>query len=166
MPGATTAAGSPGSEEEPMELTSDAFEPSGAIPSRFTCDGEDLSPALSWRGAPEGTLSYALVMDDPDAGGFVHWVIFQLGATGLPEGVETAERPPTGGWQGRNDFGRVGYGGPCPPLGKHTYRFQLYALDFLTEGVAPGSSKKQVEDAMEGHVLGTTTLTGTYESSR
>ena len=148
-----------------FSLTSDAFEADGAIPARFTCDGEDISLPLSWSGAPEDTQSFALIMDDPDAGGFTHWVIYNRGsgASGsVPEGVETTERPSTGGSQGRNGFGRVCYGGPCPPSGTHRYRFQLYALDALV-ALAPGASKQALLDAMTGHTLATTTLNGTYE---
>ncbi len=151
-----------------FSLSSDAFAADQEIPPRFTCDGDDTSPALSWGDPPQGTQSFALIMDDPDApvGVFTHWVIYNMGsgARGLPEGVEKTERPANGaaGFQGRNDFGRTGYGGPCPPSGRHHYRFQLYALDGLID-LSPGASKQQLLDALTGHILATTTLTGTYQ---
>jgi len=150
----------------PFFMSMEAFGADQPIPSRFTCDGDDISPELVWTDPPEGTQSFALIMDDPDAGGFTHWVIYNMGsaARGLPEGVEKTDRPSNGatGFQGRNDFGRVGYGGPCPPGGTHHYRFQLYALDGLVE-LAPGASKQTLVDAMTGHMLATTTLTGRYK---
>lgn len=149
-----------------MELTSPAFEEGGAIPVRHTCDGEDLSPALAWRGVPEGTASLALVVDDPDApaGTWVHWVVYGIpaGAEGLPEGVAPAETGPAGSRQGRNDFQRLGYGGPCPPPnGAHRYRFRLYALDADID-LSPGATKAQLLAAIEGRVLAEARLTGTY----
>jgi hypothetical protein len=151
-----------------FSLTSSAFEPDAPIPARFTCDGEDVSPELSWEGVPEGTQSLALIMDDPDApaGTFTHWVAYDIrsGARGLPENVEKTERPANGagGTQGRNSFGDIGYGGPCPPSGTHHYRFQLYALDQRLD-LAPGASKQQLLVALEGRVLGEALLVGTYQ---
>lgn len=150
-----------------FSLRSDAFGADQPIPSRFTCDGEDGSPALSWSDAPPGTRSYALIMDDPDAprGVFTHWVLFDLPASvhALPEAVPKSERPDTGGVQGTNDFGKTGYGGPCPPSGSpHRYRFFLYALD-QELGLSPGASKQQVLTAMEGHIVGEGQLVGTYQ---
>lgn len=148
-----------------ISLSSDVFSDGEAIPSRFTCDGEDVSPPLSWSGAPEQTQSFALSMDDPDApvGVFTHWVLFNVPASaqGLPEGVPKSERLDTGGVQGRNDFGQTGYGGPCPPGGTHHYRFFLYALDAALD-LDPGASKQQVLDVIQGHILGEAQLTGTY----
>lgn len=150
-----------------LSLNSAAFEADQAIPSRFTCDGEDVSPALSWSGVPQGTQAFALIMDDPDApvGVFTHWLLYNIPTTArsLAEGVAKTERPETGGIQGQNDFGRTGYGGPCPPGGRaHHYRFQLYALDGLID-VGPGASKKQVVDAVQGRILGQAELIGTYQ---
>jgi len=150
-----------------FDLTSGAFGHGAAIPARYTCDGQDLSPPLSWSGAPQGTVAFALIVDDPDAPGrvFTHWVLFNLpGSTHeLPEGVPQTERLASGGVQGRNDFNRIGYGGPCPPPGKpHRYRFTLYALT-STLPLQPGSTKQQVLDAMQGHVLGHAQLIGTYQ---
>ena len=150
-----------------FSISSDAFGPDEAIPTRFTCDGQDTSPALAWGKVPDGTQSLALIVDDPDAprGVFTHWVLYDLAAEaqGLPEGVAKAERPDSGGIQGSNDFGNIGYGGPCPPPGSpHRYRFVLYALDGVL-GLEPGASKQQVLSAMEGRILGEARLVGTYE---
>ncbi len=156
--------------EEPMApqtitLSSDAFAHDGSIPARFTCDGDDVSPALSWEGAPENTKSFALIMDDPDAPGktFVHWVYLDIpaGTTSLPEHIPNAERPSPGGIQGRNDFRKIGYGGPCPPGGEHRYFFKLYALD-TTLALNPGATKSDVLKAAEGHVLAQGELIGKY----
>jgi Raf kinase inhibitor-like YbhB/YbcL family protein len=152
-----------------FSLTSDAFTDGESIPARFTCDGDDVSPALKWQDAPEGTQSFALVMDDPDAPGgtYTHWVIYNIRpqAGGLPEGVEKGERPANGesGMQGQNDFGDTGYGGPCPPGGNpHHYNFRLYALDGVLN-LQPGASKDDLLNTMEGRILGETILTGTYK---
>ena len=160
----------PGDETVDFSLTSDAFRDGEAIPSRFTCDGEDIWPALSWEGAPDEAQSFALTMDDPDAPGgtFNHWLIYNMGggARGLSEGIEMADRPldgPNGGFQGRNDFGDIGYGGPCPPGGQsHRYEFRLYAVVGLID-LGPGASKDELLAALEGHMLAVTTLNGTYQ---
>ncbi|HXG41942.1 MAG TPA: YbhB/YbcL family Raf kinase inhibitor-like protein [Dehalococcoidia bacterium] len=152
----------------PMSLVvqSAAFSPGDPIPARYTCDGGDVSPPLSWFGAPKGTVSYVLVMDDPDApgGGFVHWLLYDLPADlqSLPEGIPVGGQWVRGALQGRNDAGRVGYSGPCPPRGPaHRYRFSLYALDtFLRLG--PGASLERLARAMSGHVLAWGQLVGTY----
>ena len=143
-----------------IQLTSSAFKEGGDIPRRHTCDGEDLSPSLSWTGIPAGTHSLALIVDDPDAprGDWVHWVLVDLPSDleGLPEGVSGA------GTDGKNDFGRLGYGGPCPPKGSnHRYYFKLYALD-QTLGLKPGAKKVDVEIAMAGHILVQGQLMGRY----
>ena len=137
------------------------------IPPAFTCDGEDRSPALSWSGAPEGTKTFALIADDPDApaGTWVHWVIFNIpGKTqSLPGGVEKKEQLADGSKQGKNDFRKIGYNGPCPPPGKpHRYFFKLYALGSdLT--LPAGASKADVEHAMAGHILAQAELIGSYK---
>jgi Raf kinase inhibitor-like YbhB/YbcL family protein len=142
-------------------LESSAFEHAQAIPSRHSCEGEDVSPPLRWSNAPEGTRSLALVVDDPDAPGgvFTHWIAWALdpAAEGLAEG-EPAPR------EGHNDFGTRGYRGPCPPPGhgRHRYVFRLYALDAEPE-LAAAATKAQVEQAIAGHVLTTAELVGTYE---
>lgn len=156
--------------EAPMHftMTSDAFEDGGPIPVEHTCDGRNVSPPLAWSGAPDSTGAYALVVDDPDAprGTFVHWVIYDLpGETSsLPGAVPGDERVEGlgGAVQGKNGFGDLGWGGPCPPPGSpHHYRFRLYALD-APLGLEAGADRDAVEDAMEGHVLGTASLSGTF----
>ncbi len=148
-----------------MELRSSAIGKGQEISRRFTCDDADISPPLSWSGVPPGTRALALICDDPDApvGTWVHWVYYDIPATvsQLGEGVAPDEKPAQGGVQGRNDFGRLGYGGPCPPSGRHRYYFRLYALD-TSLGLKPGASRQQVESAMAGHVLDEAQLMGTY----
>ncbi len=147
-------------------MTTTAFENGGNIPKKFTCDGQDASPALAWNEPPAGTQSLALIADDPDApmGTWVHWVAFDVPASarGLPEGIPRTSKLPGGGMQGINDFRRTGYGGPCPPPGKpHRYYFKLYALDRLL-GLKAGASKRDVEAAMKGHILAQAELMGRY----
>ena len=148
-----------------MKISSPAFEPNGSIPSKYTCDGDDVSPPLEWSGIPPKTRSVALICDDPDAprGVFVHWVLYNVPPTakGLPEHVAAKRELPDGSRQGTNDFGKVGYGGPCPPSGTHRYRFTLYALDAELRGPA-SATRKDVDAAMKGHVLETAQLTGVY----
>lgn len=142
-------------------LTSTAFPDGGPIPGRFSCDGENVSPDLSWADAPEGTNALALIVTDPDARDFVHWIAYDLTGTpsgGLPVAVSASPDAPP---QGTNSFGKTGYGGPCPPSGTHRYVFTLNALDGqLGLGGAPRID--EVESAMAGHVLARATLTGTY----
>jgi len=151
----------------PLRIVSAAFTEGAPIPAQHTCDGRDVSPPLMWSGAPGGVRSFALIADDPDApaGTWVHWVLYDLPAstTELPEGVPPAETVAGGGRQGRNDFGRLGYGGPCPPRGRpHRYFFKLYALD--TELDLPArATKQEVERAMRGHILADGQLMGTYQ---
>ena len=154
----------------PLSLTSPAFSHGGAIPERYTCDGSDVSPPLAWSGVPEGTKSLALVVDDPDAPNpkapkltWVHWVLYNLPptASALPEGVEAL---PAGAGQGLNDWKRPGYGGPCPPIGRHRYFHKLYALDTVFTGLGI-PTKSKLLDAMEGHVLAQAELVATYEKS-
>ena len=150
-----------------MELTSSVFKDGGRIPDRYTCMGEDISPELKWRGVPENTASLVLIMDDPDApaGTFTHWVIFNLKAeaNGLSEAIPSTPEFPNGTTQGRNDFDRTGYGGPCPPPGSpHHYNFRLYAIGKMLD-LPAGTSKKQVLSAIIGHVLAEAKLTGIYQ---
>jgi len=148
-------------------LTSAAFRDGTAIPVKHTCDGADVSPPLAWRGPPEGTRSFALIADDPDApaGTWVHWVLYNVPAavSELPEKVAKVESLDLdGARQGRNDFRRPGYGGPCPPPGPaHRYFFTLYALDAPLK-LKAGAQKKDVDAALQGHVLGSAQLIGTY----
>ncbi len=154
---------------ETMKLESTAFTAGNLIPARYTCDGEDLSPPLSWDAPPEGTRSLALICDDPDAprGTFVHWVLYNLPADlrQLPEGIPAQPQPPVGGIHGKNDFGRSGYGGPCPPSGTHRYFFRLYALD-QTLNLAQGATKAELLEAMNGHILISAELMGRYARQR
>jgi Raf kinase inhibitor-like YbhB/YbcL family protein len=149
-----------------MQMTSAAFSAGEMIPKKFTCDGPDPSPQLAWGPPPARTQSFALVVDDPDApaGTWVHWVMFDLPADAreLPEGVAKQELLASGARQGRNDFGKIGYGGPCPPPGKpHRYFFKLYALDAKL-GLKAGATKADVERAMRGHIQAQAELMGTY----
>ncbi len=140
-------------------LTSPSFSEGGSIPSKYSCDGADVSPALTWSGAPAGTAGFALIVDDPDARGFIHWVVWGLpgGQTGSLAEATPASSPP----QGRNDFGRSGWGGPCPPRGTHHYRFTLYALSTALN-LPANSRAADLRAAISGKVLAQTTLTATY----
>ena len=153
-----------------LVLTSSAFTHQGSIPQQYTCQGRDVSPPLSWSGAPDGTKGFVLIVDDPDAPDpaapkrtWVHWVLYDIPSTvnGLPEAVLSAKLPP-GTREGTNDWNRTGYGGPCPPVGRHRYFHKLYALDveLADLGAVP---KGEVEKAMEGHVLAKAELIGTYQ---
>ena len=149
-----------------MQLTSSAFTQGAPIPLKHTCDGDDLSPPLKWSGVPQAANSIALILDDPDApaGTWVHWVVYNMPAsvTELPEGVPAREVVLVGAKQGLNDFGRIGYGGPCPPRGNpHRYFFKVYALD-IELGLKPKATKRDVVNAMLGHILAEGQLMGTY----
>jgi len=149
-----------------IKVKSEAFEEGGMIPKKYTCDGEDTSPPLSWTGVPEGTEALALICDDPDApvGTWVHWVIFNIppDTTGLSENIPPERVLESGARQGRNDFGNIGYGGPCPPRGTHRYYFKLYALDKKVD-LEPGATKDELLKAMEGHILAEGRLMGRYK---
>jgi Raf kinase inhibitor-like YbhB/YbcL family protein len=154
-----------------LSLSSSAFAHQGEIPSRFTCEGDDVSPALTWSGLPSGTKSLALVIDDPDAPDpsapkmtWVHWVVYDMppDATGLAEATKTL---PAGAREGLNDWKRTGYGGPCPPIGRHRYFHKLYALDALL-GDLKTPTKASLEQAMKGHVLAEAQLVGTYQKKK
>jgi Raf kinase inhibitor-like YbhB/YbcL family protein len=147
--------------QEPFTLRISAFPNAGAIPLRYSCDGADISPALSWTSPPPGTATFALIMDDPDAPGgtWDHWTVFNIPASTLelPEGEPTG-----GGVPGSNSWGETGYGGPCPPSGPaHVYRVFLYALDRSLD-LPAGASKREVLDAAAGHILAESLLTGSY----
>jgi len=155
-----------------MEIESPAFAAHAEIPTLYTCEGEDRSPPLAWRDGPGGVSSLALIVDDPDAPDpaapqrtWVHWVLFDIPpeARGLPEGV-ARDALPAGTREGRNDWNRTGYGGPCPPIGRHRYFFKLYALDTDLTGLST-ASKADVERAMKGHVIDSGELVGTYEKA-
>ncbi len=150
-----------------IKLTSPAFKEGESIPSKFTCEGSDVSPPLEWTDLPEGAKSLALICDDPDApmGTWVHWVLYGLSpdTTNLPEAVPADEAIEGGAKQGKNGFKRIGYGGPCPPPGKpHRYFFKLYALDAELD-LKPGASKKDLKKAMKGRILDQGQLMGRYQ---
>ena len=152
-----------------MQLTSTAFQAGGNIPKQFTCEGSGISPQLAWSGVASGTKSLALIVHDPDApraGGFYHWVAYSIpaSASSIPENAPKGSELPGGGTQGRNDFGKVGYGGPCPPSGTHRYFFRLYALDTELK-LNSGATAKDLEKAMQGHILGQAELMGKYQKS-
>jgi Raf kinase inhibitor-like YbhB/YbcL family protein len=154
-----------GGGEGRLELESAGFRNGQPIPARYTADGRDVSPELSWGGVPPETKSLALVCEDPDAprGIWVHWVLYELppGVAALPEGVPPRESLTGGGTHGKNDFGKLGYGGPAPPSGTHRYFFRLYALD-CSLPLPPGATRAELLRAMEGHVLARGELMGTY----
>ena len=150
----------------PLTLASSAFTNHGAIPREHTCDGADVAPPLEWSGAPAGTKSFVLIVDDPDAPDpkapkmtYVHWVLYDIpaAASRLPRGG----KPPASAREGVNDWKRTGYGGPCPPIGRHRYFFKLYALD-LSLGDRGALTKQELEAAMRGHVIAEAQLMGTY----
>ena len=150
-----------------MTLNSSAFQPNGHIPSKYTCEGKNISPPLAWEGVPSSAKSLVLIIDDPDAPDpkapkmvWVHWVVYNIppNSKSLPE---NAERLPQGTVAGLNDFKKMGYGGPCPPTGRHRYFHKLYALDITLD--LRGATKSQIERAMQGHVLANAELIGTYQ---
>lgn len=149
-----------------MKLTCTAFEEGASIPTKYTCDGPDVSPSLSWTGIPEEAGSLVLIVDDPDApaGTWVHWVLVDVdpSSPGLPEDVPPDPRPEVGGVHGENDFGNLGYGGPCPPDGEHRYFFRLYALEGTLD-LEPGVGRAEVDAALEGRILDRCELMGRYE---
>jgi len=150
-----------------IELRTTSFTPGGFIPKRYTCSAADVSPALTWTDPPAGTQSFAIIEDDPDApsGTFVHWLVYDLPAAyrRLPEGLSGNDQMAGGGRQGTNDFSRTGYSGPCPPPGKpHRYFIRLYALD-ATTNLHPAATRKELESAMQGHILAQAELMGRYQ---
>ena len=156
-----------------LTITSPAFEDGGPMAAKYTCEGSDINPALKWDGVPEGTLSLALIVDDPDAPDpaapkmtYVHWVLYNLPSDsgGLEEGTQTANLP-AGTLEGLNDWQRTGYGGPCPPIGRHRYFHKLYALDIVLEDLGH-PTKDQLLKAMENHVLAQAQVVGTYQKGQ
>ena len=150
-----------------MQLTSTAFSEGAPIPAKHSCNGPDVSPAFAWQGVPGEARSLALIADDPDAprGTWVHWVLFNIppDEDGLGEDIPDDEQLANGSIQGKNDFGNIGYGGPCPPPGKpHRYFFKLYALDQMLD-LKPGATKQDLLDAMDGHILAEGQLMGTFK---
>ncbi|MEJ2050850.1 MAG: YbhB/YbcL family Raf kinase inhibitor-like protein [Calditrichota bacterium] len=148
-----------------MKLTSPAFTEEGMIPAQYTCNGADISPPLAWEEVPEDAKSLALIVDDPDApvGTWVHWVLYNLPADTreLKENITKTKVLPDGAMQGTNDFRKIGYNGPCPPGGTHRYFFKLYALDEMVD-LNPGARKKDLVDAMKGHILAECQLMGKF----
>ena len=151
-----------------MIISSSAFAHNGKIPSLYTCEGQDISPPLAWSGVPTGAKSLALIVDDPDAPDpaaprmtWVHWLLYNLpvDCSGLPEAVQAL---PAGAREGLNDWKRAGYGGPCPPIGRHRYFLKLYALDVVLPDLEM-PDKKRLEQAMLGHVIAEAQLIGTYQ---
>jgi Raf kinase inhibitor-like YbhB/YbcL family protein len=154
-----------------LTLTSVDFQPNGEIPTQHTCEGQDLAPALAWSGVPQGAKSLALIVDDPDAPDpkaprmtWVHWVLYDLppSSKGIPRGGKDL---PPGTRDGTNDWKRTGYGGPCPPIGRHRYFHKLYALDVVL-GELGKPTKADLEKAMKGHIIEQAELIGTYEKKR
>jgi len=149
-----------------MKLFSPAFDEGGPIPIQYTCDASDFSPALEWADAPEAAKTFALICDDPDApaGTWVHWLIYGIPAPAfrLAAKMPAQAEHPSGLRQGLNSWGRIGYGGPCPPSGTHRYFFTLYALDCVLD-LAPEADRQALEAAMEGHILATAQTMGTYK---
>jgi len=154
-----------GEGPEKITITSAAFEEEGILPKKYTCDGADISPPLTWDNLPEATKSLSLISDDPDApaGTWVHWVMYNLSPSirELPENIPPEKRLENGAQQGTNDFRTIGYGGPCPPNGTHRYFFKLYALDTVLDR-NPGMTKAELLKAMEGHILASGHLMGKY----
>lgn len=156
-----------------LAISSSAFSNNGEIPRRYTCDADDISPDLTWTGLPDGTRSLVLVVDDPDAPDpaapkmtWVHWVLYNIppNASGLAEAVASKDLP-GGTEEGLNDWNRTGYGGPCPPIGRHRYFHKLYALDSVLPDLGQ-ATKADLERAMQGHIVGQAELIGTYQRSR
>ena len=156
-----------------MQIASSAFAESQSIPRQYTCEGSDASPPLAWSGVPPAAKSLVLIVDDPDAPDpaaprmtWVHWLLYNLppGTSALPEGVARGALP-AGTLEGLNDWRRTGYGGPCPPIGRHRYFFKLYALDRLLPDLGR-PTKAALEKAMQGHVVGEAVLVGTYQKAR
>jgi Raf kinase inhibitor-like YbhB/YbcL family protein len=156
-----------------LKITSPAFEDGGPMAAKYTCEGSDIAPPLKWEGVPHGTRSLALIEDDPDAPDpaapkmtYVHWVLYNLppDTGGLPEGV-TSSNLPAGTLEGLNDWRRTGYGGPCPPIGRHRYFHKLYALDVVLEDLKH-PTKDRLLKAMEGHVIEKTEIVGTYKKGQ
>jgi Raf kinase inhibitor-like YbhB/YbcL family protein len=156
-----------------LKVMSSSFQQGGSIPTKYTCDGDDLSPPLSWSGVPNNAKSVALIVDDPDAPDpanpqrvYVHWVVYNIPpqTTTLPENA--SERGiPAGGIQAKNDWGKTEYGGPCPPIGEHRYFFKVYALDTVLNEIKD-ATKADIERAMKGHIINSGELMGTYQRKK
>jgi len=170
---AVTSTGSAGSYPMTLKVTSSAFKQGGSIPSQYTCEGKDMSPPLAWSGLPNNTKTVAMIVDDPDAPDpakpqrvYVHWVVYNMPAqtTSLGENASKSGMP-AGAVQGKNDWGKAEYGGPCPPIGRHRYFFKLYALDTTFTGLKD-ATKADLEKAMKGHIVDSGELMGTYQKAK
>jgi len=156
-----------------MKVTSSAFQQGGPIPAKYTCEGQDTSPPLAWSGAPSSAKSIAIIVDDPDAPDpakpqrvYVHWVVYNIpGATSSLSENASKSGMPKGAEQGKNDWGKPQYGGPCPPIGRHRYFFKVYALDTTLSGLS-GPAKADLERAMKDHILDSGELMGTYQKAK
>lgn len=161
-----SATPAPQTSDGSIKLTSTAFKEGEPIPRQYTCTGVNVSPSLEWSGVPKSAKTLVIVADDPDApsGTWVHWVLYNLPADniGMVENLPATDELRAGGFQGKNDFGKIGYGGPCPPSGTHRYFFKIYALDNELP-LKAGATKAEVEKAMEGHVVAQGQLIGTYK---
>jgi len=159
-------ANTPVQRQDRMKVVSSAFQDARPIPRPYTCDGINISPPLEWSGVPKQAKTIAIIADDPDAPGgtWVHWVLYNLPAEniGLVENVPATENLRAGGFQGKNDFGKLGYGGPCPPSGMHGYLFKVYALD-ADLPLKAGATKAELETAMQSHIIAQAELMGTYK---
>ena len=160
---APTTTTEPVSSPVAFTLISTAFEPDQPIPARYTCAGQDISPQLAWNEPPDGTKGFALIMDDPDANGWVHWVLYNLpaDARSLAESIPSDANLPDGSRHGLNSWNKIQYGGPCPPSGTHHYVFKLYALDAALD-LPAGATTQQLQQVMQGHILAQAELIGTY----
>jgi Raf kinase inhibitor-like YbhB/YbcL family protein len=158
-----------GGQKMEIKITSSAFGNGESIPVKYTCDGENISPPLKWSNVPQGTKSFAIINDDPDApmGTWVHWVVYNIPAnvTELSERIPPSQKLSSGALQGKNSWGRIGYGGPCPPSGTHRYFFKIYALDKILD-LAPGASKEEILKAIKGHILAEGQIYGKYSRQR
>ena len=158
-------AATPENNPAALQVSSSSFKEGQPVPRQYTCDGVNISPSLEWTGVPKNAKTIALIADDPDAPGgtWVHWVFYNLPAAniGLVENLPADENLKAGGYQGKNDFGKFGYGGPCPPAGTHRYYFKVYAIDRELP-LKAGATKAELLKAMEGHVLSQGQLMGTY----
>ncbi len=158
-----------GGQKMEIKITSSAFGNGESIPVKYTCDGENVSPPLKWSNVPQGTKSFAIINDDPDApmGTWVHWVIYNIPANvmELAERIPPSQKLNNGALQGKNSWGKIGYGGPCPPSGTHRYFFKIYALD-KTLDIGPGASKEEILKAIKGHILAEGQLYGKYSRQR
>lgn len=154
-----------------LKVTSSAFQQGGSIPAKYTCEGQDASPPLAWSGAPSSAKSIAMIVDDPDAPDpakpqrvYVHWVAYNIPVDGSLKENASKSGMPTGAVQGKNDWGKPEYGGPCPPIGRHRYFFKVYALDTQLTGLS-APSKADLERAMKGHIVDSGELLGTYQKA-